>query len=194
MINKAVKTFLGVIFSLTVISACNNDNGERTNADNKKSEGKIALKSSHDSLKTGEKIAWHSFTDAVKKSKQEKKYMFIDFYTDWCGYCKKLDKETYSKEKIYNYLNDKFIPVKVNAESKNKIVFDGKTMTEQELAATFGVTSYPTMFFLSNEKEAIGQIPGFVDHERFFSIASYVATDSYKTKTFEQFEKNQTKI
>ena len=163
---------------------CSNEQSERTNAQ-KKSNSEFTLKSSHDSVKT---ISWYGFEEGMKKAKSEKKYIFVDFYTEWFTYCKKLESETYTDEKVYKYLNDKFVPIKVNAESQNKVSFAGQKLTEQELAATFGVSSYPTLFFMNGEKDALGQIPGFVTADDLFMIANYVATNSYKTKSLDQYK------
>lgn len=146
----------------------------------------IELKSSHS---TGSKIKWSSFNEGMKMAKSSKKVMFIDFYTDWCTYCKKLDNETYSDAKVSKYLNEKFIPVKVNAESDEKVNFRGKVYTERELALAFGVQSYPFMFFMENEQNALGSLPGFLNAEKLYPIINYIGSNSYKTKTIEEFSK-----
>lgn len=151
-----------------------------------KTSTKLDMKSSHNE---GEKINWYSFTEGIAKAKKENKYVFIDFYTDWCGYCKKLDKETYSNEKVYKYMNDKFVPIKVNAESDEKVIFDGKPITKAELARSFSVASYPSMFFMETEKKSIGQLPGFVSAKDFLTIASYVGSNAFKTKSIDEYKK-----
>ncbi len=186
MIKTKRKIFTSIIsvFIFSLMANCSNEQSERTNAQ-KKSNSEFTLKSSHDSVKT---ISWYGFEEGMKKAKSEKKYIFVDFYTEWCTYCKKLESETYTDEKVYKYLNDKFVPIKVNAESQNKVSFAGQKLTEQELAATFGVSSYPTLFFMNGEKDALGQIPGFVTADDLFMIANYVATNSYKTKSLDQYK------
>ena len=194
---------LSIATSLLVLS-CNGEDSNKTNtnAQNKTNNGtaEVAEKplTSHTSTFStnsvdGEQkdlIRWTSFTEGVKDAKAKNKYMFINFYTDWCGFCKKLNKTTYREPKIYNYINDKFIPIRVNAESQKKIVFQGKEITEQELAFSFGVSSYPNMFFMSSEKDAIGHLPGFLEAEELYLIANYVATDAFKTvKTIDEYKK-----
>lgn len=153
---------------------------------NQKTLTKFEMKSSH---MAGEKVAWFSFTEGMAKAKKENKYVFIDFYTDWCGYCKKLDKETYSNEKVYKYLNDKFVPIKVNAESNEKVIYAGKPIPQSELAKSFGVTGYPAMFFMETEKKPIGQLPGFVAPKEFLTIATYVGSKAFKTKSIDEYKK-----
>lgn len=184
-LKKIGVSIFSTLIAISVIS-CSNEKSEKSNAS--KDNSQFELKSSHESAQA---IKWYSFEEGIKKASLEKKYIFVDFYTDWCMYCKKLEAETYTNEKVYNYINNKFIPIKVNAESKTKISFNGHKLTEQELAQYFQVSSYPTLFFLSGEKEAIGQIPGFIDADQLFTLASYVATNAYKNKTLEQYKSAQ---
>ncbi len=185
-LKKSGLVFLTSLICFSLLS-CSNEKSEKSNASLDNSNNQFELKASHEKFKV-QTIKWYSFEEGLKKAKLEKKYMFVDFYTDWCMYCKKLDAETYSNEKVYNYINKKFIPIKVNAESQSKISFRGKKLTEQELAVMFEVVSYPTMYFLEGEKEVIGQIPSFVDADQLYTIASFVATDSYKNKTLDEYK------
>lgn len=137
-----------------------------------------------------EKIKWISFNEGIKKAKADKKPIFIDFYTDWCTYCKKLDAVTYSDDKVANYMNDKFITIKVNAESPEKVIFRGETYTMRDLALAFGVNSYPYMFFLEDEQNTLGPLPGFVEPDKFYVIASFIGSNAYKTTSIENYTKN----
>lgn len=185
--NNFKKISLILISSLAVLSsACNKSDGTAETESQQKIAKQFDMKSSHNELKI-EKIKWYSYTEGIKKAKAEKKPILVDFYTDWCTYCKKMDAETYSHEKVYNYLNQKFVPIKVNAESQNKVKFDGKEMTEQELAMGFQVNSYPTLFFMESEKETIGTAPGFIEVNQFYTISTYVGSNAYKKMTLEKY-------
>ena len=59
-----------------------------------------------------------SFENALKTAKKEHKKVIVDIYTDWCGWCKKMDREAYSDEGIKKIIKDDFIYVKLNAEGK----------------------------------------------------------------------------
>ncbi len=62
-------------------------------------------------------VKWMSFEEAVERSKTEKRKIFIDVFTDWCGWCKVMDKNTFPDLVIAKLLsNEKFYPVKFNAE------------------------------------------------------------------------------
>ena len=79
-----------------------------------------------------EGIRWMNFTEAMAKRQTEPKKIFIDMYTDWCGWCKKMDKSTFADPTVGKFANEKFYAVKLNAESKKVIKYQGREMTEQE--------------------------------------------------------------
>ena len=72
-------------------------------------------------------VKWMSFEQAIERSKSEKRKIFIDVYTDWCGWCKVMDKSTFSEARVAKILNEKFYPVKLDAEQREDIVFSGNT-------------------------------------------------------------------
>jgi uncharacterized protein YyaL (SSP411 family) len=68
-------------------------------------------------------VKWMTFEQAVEKSKIQKKKIFIDVFTDWCGWCKVMDKNTFSEAQVAKILNEDFYPVKFNAEQREDIQF-----------------------------------------------------------------------
>ncbi|MEO8166786.1 MAG: DUF255 domain-containing protein [bacterium] len=131
--------------------------------------------------------SWKSFNDGMAEAKRSNKKILVDVYTDWCGWCKKMDAQTYENAKVAKYLSDRYVLVKLNAESGKKLSYQGKQYTEQELAGAFGVTGYPTTLFLKPNGEAITVYPGFADAENFRLIISYIAEDHYLTKKFDEY-------
>ena len=141
----------------------------------------------------GEKntLRWKSFDDGMAESKKSGKKVMIDVYTDWCGWCKKMDKDTYSDGTVADYLNKKYVTIKLNAESSNKLQYQGKSYTEQELAAAFGISGYPSIIFLSETGEAITVYPGYADAGQFKTVLSYIGEDHYKTTKFQDYVKKE---
>jgi uncharacterized protein YyaL (SSP411 family) len=74
-----------------------------------------------------ETVRWYSFEEALKANEIKKKKIFVDIYTDWCVWCKKMDKSTFRDPKVANYLNKHFYPVKFNAEQKRDNVYNDHT-------------------------------------------------------------------
>lgn len=71
-------------------------------------------------------INWYTPEEAYQAYLKEPKPMFIDVYTDWCGWCKRMDATTFQDQNIANYLNANFYPIKLDAETRETIDFNGK--------------------------------------------------------------------
>jgi thioredoxin-related protein len=137
----------------------------------------------------GEKnhLRWMSFNAGIVEANKTGKKVMIDVYTDWCGWCKKMDKDTYADEGIADYLGAKYVAIKLNAESDIKLQYQGKSYTERELAGSFGVSGYPSIIFLAFDGEPITVYPGYADAGKFKLVLSFIAEDHYKTTKFQDY-------
>lgn len=134
-----------------------------------------------------EQITWLSFEQGVAASKKEKKMMVVDFYTDWCGWCKVMDKETYGNDNVIKFAREKLVFVKVNAESDAKTKFRDREYTYRELARAFGVTGYPATAFIDANGEVITLVPGYVPPDKFLPVLEYLEGGHYKSMKFDEF-------
>lgn len=120
--------------------------------------------------KNNDGINWLSIEEAQARGKKEPKKVFVDVYTNWCGFCKKMDANTFSNPEIIKYVNDHFYAVKLNAESKKLVTFNGTTLSEAELARAFRVTGYPTIVFIDETFRYIQPVPGYREPAEFHKI------------------------
>lgn len=153
----------------------------------------------------GSAVNWISFEEAVEKSKTEKKKILIDVYTDWCGYCKVMDKNTFTDARIATLLNEEYYAVKFNAEQKEPVTFRGTTFKYiptgrggyHELAASLlnNELSYPNFVFLTEDFRIVPLIPGkpslpgYRKPEEFHIFLQYVADEKYKEMMISDYQK-----
>ncbi len=132
-------------------------------------------------------LSWKSFDEGASLAVQQKKKMLVDIYTDWCGWCKKMDKEVYPDAKVKSVLESKFVVVKLNAESDNKIRYQGSSMSQREFARTVGVTGYPATLFFDENLKPITLLPGYVKADNFAQIVAYIGENHYKNKSYQDY-------
>lgn len=146
-----------------------------------------------------QKVSWMSWEEAVAKASADAqpKKMFIDVYTDWCGWCKKMDKDTFQDEEVAAYMSENFYMVKLDAEQKEPIDFRGKTYSfvpsgrrgYHELAAALlqGQMSYPTVVFLDEDLKMLSPVPGYQKPDAFLKIARYFGENIYRDTSWEAY-------
>ena len=147
-----------------------------------------------------EKINWVSFEDAVEFNKKDPKPLLIDVYTDWCGWCKRMDKTTYQNDFLVQYINKNFHAVKLNGERKDSIVFKDRTFKYvpngrrgfNEFAALLlnGKLSYPTTIFMNTKLQLLDRVPGYLNERIMEKVTAFFATERYKTQEWDEFVKN----
>jgi len=111
----------------------------------------------------------------------------MDVYTDWCGWCKVMDEKTYTDPTVAGYLKERFILVKLNAESSEKVKFLGNTYEKAELAFRLDVRSYPMTIFFESEDNLITKVPGYWSPEDFINVIQYIGDDWYKKIGYQEF-------
>ncbi len=151
------------------------------------------------SAQSQDKINWMTWDEMMKKQQVEKKKILVDLYTDWCGWCKKMDKTTFLNPVIVKSINEMYYPVKFNAEQKEDITFQGKTYKfigqgrrgYHELAAalTQNQLSFPTYVFLDDKFSLLQVIPGYQNAKTFEYILHFFGKEHYKDTPWAKFEK-----
>ena len=115
-------------------------------------------------------IRWLKMEEAYVLNQKEPRKIFVDVYTDWCGWCKKMDKETFANAAVAEYVNENFYAVKLDAESTREFEFAGEKMTERVVARQMGVSSYPTIVFIHEDFKQILPVPGYQSAKDFKEI------------------------
>ncbi|MGB7061353.1 MAG: thioredoxin fold domain-containing protein [Candidatus Zixiibacteriota bacterium] len=138
-------------------------------------------------------LVWYKYDVGMTKAKKEKKHPLVHFYTNWCGWCKRMDKTTFSDEAVIEVLNESYVPIRVNGQSGEKVKVDGKESTERQVAGKYGVRAYPITWFLKPSGERIAPRRGYVKPEEFLYILNWVKDDLYEETSFQEFVKQEQK-
>lgn len=157
------------------------------------------------SLSAQEPIEWMSWNEAVEANKEEPKLIFVDTYTDWCGWCKKMDASTFSNKVIADIMNEHYYAVKMDAEMKDTIEFNGYTFVNpnpkarrstHQLAASLldNKLSYPSFIFLNQNFERIQILPGYKSPKQFEPIIRYFVEGAPEGVQYEDYMKDFTSM
>ena len=200
---KKVLQFTFSAFAVCLLFACSPQEQDAATQAESKTEDKAAkpkLTSSSTKVNKGDgPINWMTWDEAVKANETDQKKIFIDFYTHWCGWCKRMDATTFSDEAVAKYINENFHPVKFNAEQKEDIIFQGKTfewkpggrggvhMLAYELLN--GRLGYPSYVYLTPKYERILISPGYKQVPDMKKELEFVHEDHYTSTSWEQYKK-----
>lgn len=143
-------------------------------------------------------ITWMSWDEAVAANKKEPKKLLVDVYTEWCGWCKRMDAVVFTDPAVAAYVKENFYAVKFDAEQKKTIKYDGHTFNFNPNASRRGVhdlavalldsrMSYPSIVYLDENRERISISPGFKPADKFINELNFIQGGHYKTKTYQEY-------
>jgi thioredoxin-related protein len=151
-------------------------------------------------LVTAQKINWVTLEEAVELQKENPKKIMMDVYTNWCGPCKLLDKNTFQNKDVADYVNKNFYAVKFNAEGNDEIAFEGRTFSNpgynpalakrrnspHELTRYFRVQAYPTIVFLETDGSFIFPLTGYKQPQQLELYLKMFNNDEHKGLTTQE--------
>ena len=117
-------------------------------------------------VQSGEQINWYSYDDGMAKARQTGKSIVFYFYADWCTYCVRMQKETFSHDSVIDFLNSKVIAVKVDVD-QNK-----------DIARTYRVRGLPATVLLMRNGEQVGPMPGFIPAKSYLAMLNKIMEQS----------------
>ncbi len=134
-----------------------------------------------DSLSAKE-IHWYDLQEGLKLAQERNKHIFIDFTAQWCGWCKKMEKDVFSDPEVEKVLTEDFVPVRVDGDSERELEIKGYKVTEKNLTKyEFGVKGYPTFWFLTPSGSKLGAINGYKPKD--YMLQQFAMVRDYKYDT-----------
>jgi thioredoxin-related protein len=127
-------------------------------------------------------VTWQDFNTGLKLAKEQNKAIIIDFYADWCGWCKRMEAMVFNDSEVAEKLKKNFICIRIHTDTAedNNLNYKNHVLTKQEFAAMLGVQGLPTVVFMDKDGNTITTIPGFVDKGVFLPLLGYINEGCYQ--------------
>ena len=136
-------------------------------------------------------VRWREWDNGLSEATQSGKPVLVDVYTDWCGWCKRMERDVYSDARVRGYLDQHFVVVKLNAEAPNEVHYQTRAIAMSGIAEGFRVTGYPTTVFLRPSGDHLLNVPGYVPADKFLLVLRFIGDGAMERGvSFADFEKS----
>jgi len=133
-------------------------------------------------------LKWYSFNEGMTKALAEGKPLIVDFYADWCSWCKVMDKETFSNKEVSAIMSGKFILVRIDVEGDQKITYKNREFTAKQFQMFMQVTGLPTVAFFDKKGELVTLLPGYIPAADFKTVLGYIHSECYTSEiTYKEY-------
>lgn len=117
---------------------------------------------------------WKDWNAGLAAAASSGRPVVVDVYTNWCRWCREMDREVYGRADVSQYLAEKFVTVRLDAESAEPVTYRGRNLTGRTLASSFEVSGYPTTIFLTADGDHLANVPGYIEPGRFLLLLRFV--------------------
>jgi len=134
-------------------------------------------------------LSWNDFNSAVNAADNNGKALFLFFEAEWCGFCKQMRSEIFPLDSVQDKVGEGFVPVAIDIESDEKIVYQNKEMSQKSFSHQMRIDATPTIMFMSREGEVIGRYRGFADENEFTLLLDYIRGGDVDNVNFAEYKK-----
>jgi uncharacterized protein YyaL (SSP411 family) len=144
----------------------------------------LALLCSLSILSAQDKLVWEDWNSGYEKAVKTNKILLVDAYTEWCGWCKKMDRDTYTHPDVIKKLNQHFVAVKFNPEVKNSTYRVGdQTLNNEQLYSLLcqgQSTGFPTTYYITPSKNSLVIDVGYKGPADFLKVLDSAIENAQK--------------
>lgn len=130
---------------------------------------------------------WISLKEAQAQAEESGKKILLFGYAEWCTYCLKMRKESFTDERVQESITQHYIPVQLNGESEEFIEYNGQKLQARELGRYLRLSTYPTHFFIDSDGSIIAGQKGFIEPDIYSLMLDFVGTGAINDMGFEEF-------
>ena len=156
---------------------------------------------------SAQSIQWMTLAEAIEAQKENPKKIIIDVYTDWCGPCKLMDKNTFQNRDVAAYISKHYYAVKFNAEGNESITYSGNEFSNpnynpekkgrnatHQFTQYLGIRGYPSLIFMSETNDLIMPLVGYQKPRQIELFLKMIKQGDYmifsKSEDFEKYKKS----
>lgn len=144
------------------------------------------------SLQSGDpKTEWLDIETAQKLSKSDGSPVFLFFEAEWCGTCKRMLRSVFPQPEVHRLLSENYHTVSIDLDSRKEILFNGRKLTERDLARELEIQATPTLLFLNTTGEELGRFRGYMDSDDLEKLLVYITSDQFGELSFEEFKNHR---
>lgn len=158
------------------------------------------------SVPVADKLTWYTLKEAIAAQEKNPKKILVDVYTDWCGPCKMMMRNTFTNPVIIAYIQEHYYPVKFNAEGPQPMTWKGVEYTNPtydpnktgrngthqltyQIATVNGRVAYPTLVYIDEELNILTPIQGYMTPSQLEPILTFFGEDHHKTDEYADYVK-----
>jgi thioredoxin-related protein len=134
-----------------------------------------------------DELTWLDANEGLTKAKEEGKILLVDYYTDWCGWCKVMDDSTYKDPRVIETLEEYFVLAKINPEKDGAVNYQGKEVSAEEFAQIGGTRGYPNTGFFASDGDFLGAASGFLPPDAFLEALEFYRSDKAEKMDFDSY-------
>lgn len=145
-------------------------------------------------VNSAESIKWYDFNTGLDIAIKTGKPVFVDFYADWCYWCKEMDRKTFSDKEVIDYVKKNYIAVRIDTDDqRKKIIYKNQTYNSQSFSEAMGIEGLPTTLFIDKKGNIITSYPGYIEKKTFLDLLNYLKKECYlRNVKFDAYIGNKT--